>query len=147
VTHRTPRAKVVVRPSVLVIERPHGSREEAAPAPVAPDADRALSTLESFGFQVEVASGDTEELELTSRDWLLTRNGEDCRWARRTGARTILIGAAGEAPQDRLERCDMVANSLFAAAMEIVSRVVGADEPTGPQGGQSDHRGAGPRLI
>jgi hypothetical protein len=107
---------------------------------MAPDADRALATLEAFGFRVEVASGEHDELELTPRDWLLTRSGEDCRWARRTGARTILIGAAGEAPQDRLERCDMVTGSLFAAAMEIVSRVVGADEAGTSRGARKDAR-------
>jgi hypothetical protein len=114
--------RVFVRRAVLVIDRPVRSRERVGASPVAPDAQRALDTLEAFGLDVLILEGRDALGKLATRDWLLTNDPEDCRAGHRRGARTILVGASADTPEGWPERCDLSANSVFAAVMEVVTR-------------------------
>lgn len=110
--------RVYVRQEALELERPdarHGRRST-----LAPDAERALETLAAFGYEVVVLPPGTGEVGLEPRDWLLTGDAADCRWARRLGARTVLVGADVTAQASQPERCDLTVNSLYGAAIEMV---------------------------
>ena len=107
-----------VRPEALALQRPGDRRSPVERA--APDADRAIETLQAFGYDVVMLRPGTDEVDLAPRDWLLTADADDCRWARRAGARTVLVGAdaAGQAGQP--DRCDLAVNSAYGAAIEVV---------------------------
>lgn len=110
--------RVFVRQEALELERPddrHGRRST-----LAPDAERALETLETFGYEIVVLPPGTGEVDLAPRDWLLTGDASDCRWARRLGARTVLVGADAAVQASHPERCDLTVNSLYGAAIEMV---------------------------
>jgi hypothetical protein len=109
---------------VLVIER---SSDRGAP--LAPDARQAIAALSEGGWSITVlgedpgAAGESLEHTDTPPDhepgaWLVTADVNDCRWARRAGLRSVLVGGAIESGP---ARCDHVSRSLFAAALEILS--------------------------
>lgn len=111
--------RVYVRAGALVLERPGDRREPVAPLP-APDAGRALDTLRAFGFDVIVVPAEASPTELAPRDWLLTDRAGDCRWARRAGARTVLVGADATEQAGQPDRCDLTVGSVYSAAIEVV---------------------------
>ena len=110
--------RVFVRQEALELERPDD--RQGRRATLAPDAERALATLEAFGYEIVVVPPGVAEIDLAPRDWLLTGDAGDCRWARRMGARTVLVGADATAQAAQPERCDLTVNSLYSAAIEMV---------------------------
>lgn len=110
--------RVHVRPEALGLRRPgDGPGTTVLPAP---DADRALDTLRSFGFEVVLLPAGLEPTAVSPRDWLLTDDAADCRWARRAGARTVLVGAEPASQAGQPERCDVAVGSIYGAAIEVV---------------------------
>jgi hypothetical protein len=110
--------RVFVRPEALALRRP-GDRSAIIERP-APDADRAIDTLEAFGYEVIMLQHGAPETDLAPRDWLLTADADDCRWARRAGGRTVLVGADATEQAGQPDRCDRTVNSVYSAAIEVV---------------------------
>lgn len=111
--------RVYVRAGALALERPGDRRAPVASLP-APDAERALETLREFGYEVVLMPPDAASADLAPRDWLLTDQPDDCRWARRAGARTVLVGADAAEQAAQPDRCDLTVGSVYGAAIEIV---------------------------
>lgn len=124
---RSPTAtgRVFVRTGALALERPGDRRAPVASLP-APDADRALDTLRAFGYDVVLVPQEAPSADLAPRDWLLTDQADDCRWARRAGARTVLVGADAAEQAGQPDRCDLTVGSVYSAAIEVV---IGEPEP------------------
>jgi hypothetical protein len=110
---------VYVRAGALALERPGDRRAPVASLP-APDAGRALDTLRAFGFDVVVVPAAAGATDLAPRDWLLTDQADDCRWARRAGARTVLVGADATEQATQPDRCDLTVGNVYNAAIEVV---------------------------
>ncbi len=110
-----------VRAEALQLQRPGdrrgGGRATAFPAP---DAERALETLTTFGYEVVLLPMGTSDVVVAPRDWLLTDDADDCRWARRAGARTILVGSDGTEHAGQPDRCDLAVGSVYGAAIEVI---------------------------
>jgi hypothetical protein len=115
---------VYLRPDVLVIER-----ESAGNAPLAPDAEHAIAALADGGWSVTVLGDEpapvAEHLDHADAApdyepgaWLVTADVADCRWARRAGLRSVLVGGATASGP---ARCDRTSRNLFGAALEILS--------------------------
>lgn len=117
--------RVFVRTGALVLARPGDRRAPVASLP-APDADRALDTLRAFGYDVVLVPCEERIADLRPHDWLLTDQAEDCRWARRAGARTVLVGADASQQAAQPDRCDLTVGSVYGAAIEVV---IGEPEP------------------
>jgi hypothetical protein len=120
-----PGTRVYLRPEVLVIER----STEGSSAPLAPDAEAAIEALAEGGWTVTVLGDDPGPAaarldhagaapEHEPGAWLVTADVTDCRWARRAGLRSVLVGGAIESGP---ARCDHTSRNLFAAALEILS--------------------------
>jgi hypothetical protein len=109
---------VVIRPTALVVAiADEDGRVEERPAP---DADEALEVLRTFGCEVVLAAaGDADAL--SAGDWLLTADLDDCRHARRLGARPILVGPGEPARDHGPDRPDRRADSPLRAALEIMT--------------------------
>ncbi|MFN8620862.1 MAG: hypothetical protein U0869_08985 [Chloroflexota bacterium] len=127
--------RVFVRPEALALERP-GDRHGRVSA-AAPDAGRAIETLEAFGYEVVLLPAGAAEIDLAPRDWLLTGDAGDCRWARRRGARTVLVGADATVQASQPERCDLTVNSLYSAAIEMVMEAPDGDPPAGDRSSEA----------
>ena len=110
-----------VRSEALQLQRPGDPRGSGrATALPAPDAERALETLSTFGYEVVVLAMGASDVDVAPRDWLLTGDADDCRWARRAGARTILVGSDNTEHAGQPDRCDLAVGSVYGAAIEVV---------------------------
>jgi len=113
--------RVFVRTEALELHRPGDRRRGGRVAATrAPDADRALDTLSAFGYEVVILPAGASAIALAPRDWLLTHALEDCRGARRAGARTILVGTDASDHAGQPDRCDVAVGSVQGAALEVV---------------------------
>ena len=99
---------------------------------LAPDADLAISALKECGVNTLLLEPHRHHgpslgmpSVVTPPDrapgaWLVTTDLEDCRLARRSGMRSVLI-SADHASNLQPERCDLISRNLFSAALEIIA--------------------------
>jgi hypothetical protein len=67
-----------------------------------------------------VVPAEAAEVDCAPHDWLLTSEVADCGWARRAGARTVLVGIDATASASQPVRCDIAVGSVYGAAIEVI---------------------------